>query len=150
MALHLSQQGVLNVFLGAILRGKPLAIYGDGLQLRDPLFIDDAVEAFLSAGSAPTRDWRVYNISGPESLTVRNMAEVIARCAGAPPPSCVAFPGAARSIDIGSYVSVCDRAANGLKWRATTCFEAGMSRTIQYYKGCLDAYLNTASAVLRK
>ena len=53
MALHLAQQGVMNVYLATVLEGKPIRIYGDGMQLRDPLFVEDAVDAFLRAALPP-------------------------------------------------------------------------------------------------
>lgn len=150
MALHLAQQGVMNVYLATVLEGKPIRIYGDGMQLRDPLFVEDAVDAFLRAGLAPSDESRVYNISGPESLTMAQIAHIVTRCGCAPPPHHSAFPSAARSIDIGSYVSVCDRAERRLDWRPTTTFEDGVARTIEYYKDCLEAYLIAPGALLLK
>ena len=149
MALHLPQQGVMNVYIARALSGKPLTIYGDGMQLRDPLFIDDTVDAFLRAGLASVDEWRVYNISGAESVTMTDIAKVITRRVALPPPTHVPFPSASRSIDIGSYASVCYRASVGLDWRPTTAFEAGISRTIDYYKDCLNAYLDAPPALLR-
>src|SRR4029079_4167025 len=42
-------QGWVALFLSAALNGQPLAIYGDGLQVRDVLFVEDLVDAMLLA-----------------------------------------------------------------------------------------------------
>ena len=45
LALNVPCQGVLSTFFARILLDQPIEIYGDGTQLRDPLYVDDAVEA---------------------------------------------------------------------------------------------------------
>jgi CDP-paratose 2-epimerase len=42
-------QGWLAHFLISVLDGRPISIYGDGRQVRDVLFVDDAVAAYLGA-----------------------------------------------------------------------------------------------------
>ncbi len=42
-------QGWLAHFLYSVLAGRPISIYGDGRQVRDVLFVDDAVDAYLGA-----------------------------------------------------------------------------------------------------
>lgn len=54
MSLSIPCQGFLSTFLRLVLTGKGLVVFGDGKQLRDPMFVDDAVKAFLLAGLAPT------------------------------------------------------------------------------------------------
>ena len=47
--LGTEDQGWLAHFLYAVRAGKPISIYGDGRQVRDVLFIDDAVDAYVGA-----------------------------------------------------------------------------------------------------
>jgi CDP-paratose 2-epimerase len=51
-------QGWVAHFLICALEERPLTLYGDGMQVRDVLYIDDLVEAFLAARS------QMRNISG--------------------------------------------------------------------------------------
>ena len=44
-------QGWLAHFLISALDGRPISIYGDGRQVRDVLFVDDAVEAYVRAAA---------------------------------------------------------------------------------------------------
>ena len=44
-------QGWLAHFLISAIEGRPISIYGDGRQVRDVLFVDDAVEAYIRAAA---------------------------------------------------------------------------------------------------
>ncbi|MCC6536930.1 MAG: NAD-dependent epimerase/dehydratase family protein, partial [Bryobacterales bacterium] len=49
MALGVEGQGFLVTYLNRLVRGLGIEVYGDGLQLRDPVHVNDVVEAFLLA-----------------------------------------------------------------------------------------------------
>lgn len=53
MALNVPSQGFLSTFLRKLTMGESLEIYGDGAQLRDPVYVEDVVDAFLLAGAEP-------------------------------------------------------------------------------------------------
>ncbi len=143
MALNLPAQGFLSTFLRRLLLKQPLEIFGDGEQLRDPVFVDDAVEAFLIAGSLPSVPSLAYNIGGSEHLSLNQIAH-IARClAGAAPPAHRAFPGPIKAIDIGSYYTDSSRAARELNWTPRVNFADGIARTLDYYRGNLPHYLTS-------
>jgi UDP-glucose 4-epimerase len=72
-----------NIFLGALLAGEPLAVYGDGSQTRDFTFVADIVEALVRAGSAPPGS--VMNIGGGSRVSLAEVLEVIAEVAGTRP-----------------------------------------------------------------
>jgi CDP-paratose 2-epimerase len=64
-------QGWLAHFILRALRGEPITIYGDGKQVRDVLFIDDLVDAFLLAEqNAPRLAGRAFNIGGGPGSTI--------------------------------------------------------------------------------
>ncbi len=48
-------QGWLAHFLISAIEGRPISIYGDGRQVRDVLFVDDAVEAYVRPRRASAR-----------------------------------------------------------------------------------------------
>jgi CDP-paratose 2-epimerase len=64
-------QGWVAHFLIRALSGKPLIIYGDGMQVRDLLFADDLVDAFLLAhANIHTLSGEAFNIGGGPGNTV--------------------------------------------------------------------------------
>ena len=58
-------QGWVAHFVRSVLEGRPLTIFGDGLQVRDVLFVEDLVEAFqLARQHIDVLSGRAFNIGG--------------------------------------------------------------------------------------
>jgi UDP-glucose 4-epimerase len=70
-----------NRFFSAILDGKPLVQFGDGLQTRDFTFVADAARATADAAVRGV-PWRVYNIGGGARVSLREVFDLIARVSG--------------------------------------------------------------------
>jgi nucleoside-diphosphate-sugar epimerase len=143
MALNLSSQGFLARFLSLAIAGKPLQVFGDGKQKRDPLFVDDAVEAILWAGCRPLDKDRVFNIGHSEVFSLLEIARILSRLAALPKPQLREFPESRKQIDIGDYVTDVRRAEAVLGWRARTSLEAGLRDSLRYYRQTLhgDSHL---------
>ena len=141
MALDVPCQGFLSTYLRKSLTGQTLEVYGDGRQLRDPLYVDDAVEALCLAGWVPELKSRAYNVGGPEPLSLATIASLTARLAGAPHPVHREFPDERKAIDIGSYHTDSSRIFRELDWRPRVPFEAGMAATLDYYREHMQHYL---------
>jgi CDP-paratose 2-epimerase len=63
-------QGWVAHFLIRALEGRPITLYGDGKQVRDILFVDDLVDAFLAAWRCIDRvKGQVFNVGGGPSST---------------------------------------------------------------------------------
>ena len=70
-----------NRFFTAILDGKPLVQFGDGLQTRDFTFVADAVKATADAAVRGVPG-RVYNIGGGARVSLREVFDLITRVSG--------------------------------------------------------------------
>jgi nucleoside-diphosphate-sugar epimerase len=70
-------------FFSAILAGRPVVQYGDGLQTRDFTFVADAARATADAGDRGTPG-RVYNIGGGSRVTLLEVFDLISKVAGRP------------------------------------------------------------------
>ena len=68
-------------FFSALLAGKPLVQFGDGLQTRDFTFVADAVTA-TAAAAVRGVPGRVYNIGGGARVSLREVFDLIARVSG--------------------------------------------------------------------
>jgi len=145
MALDVPCQGFLSTYLRLALTGQTLEIFGDGRQLRDPLYVDDAVEAMILAGFTPTLRSRSYNIGGPEALTLAKIATLTSAAASGPAPVFREFPEDRKAIDIGSYHTDSTLVRRHLGWKASLRFEDGIARTISYYRQHLDRYLDPSN-----
>lgn len=78
-------QGWVAHFLIRALEGRPLTLYGNGMQVRDILYADDLVEAFLCAREAAVRKpGRAFNIGGGPARTTSllELVDLIAELTG--------------------------------------------------------------------
>ena len=155
MALNLSSQGFLARFLSLAIAGKPLQVFGDGTQKRDPLFVEDAVKAILWAGCRPLGKERVFNIGHSEVFSLLEIARILSRLVGLPEPQLCEFPESRRQIDIGDYATDVRCTEAVLGWRAMTSLEAGLTESLRYYRQIshrdphlvpLDGFTKAASA----
>jgi len=126
------------MILNAI-KGKPLPIYGDGLNVRDWIYVKDHCEA-LSQVLENGRVGNVYNIGGCCEKTNMDVVkticiildEIIDDSPNAPHSSLIQFvkdrPGHDRkyAIDISKI-------EQELSWSPKETFESGIKKTIQWY-----------------
>lgn len=80
--------GVISRFVDLALSGKPLTIFGDGLQTRDFIYVSDVVEAYLHAAglrgtvSLPFRG--IYNVGTGKAVSVLDLAKTILELTSSP------------------------------------------------------------------
>lgn len=134
ISLDTSGQGVLAVFLRKLSRGERLEVFGDGRQLRDPVYVEDVVDAFLLAGAASELPSRSYNIGGPAALTLGEIATQASLIAGVDPPVYREFSAELKSIDIGSYCADSSLIRADLGWTPATKFADGIVKALQHYR----------------
>jgi UDP-glucose 4-epimerase len=70
-----------NRFFSAILNGKPLIQFGDGLQTRDFTYVADAARATADAAVRGVPG-RVYNIGGGSRVSLKEVFELLGRVSG--------------------------------------------------------------------
>ncbi len=73
--------GVIKRFIERIREGKPPIIYGDGLQTRDFIYVEDVANANLLALKSPI-DFGIFNIASGESITILILANMISDLMG--------------------------------------------------------------------
>jgi CDP-paratose 2-epimerase len=81
-------QGWVAHFIIRALQRLPLTLYGDGLQVRDVLFVDDLVEAMMRAHDRiDETSGRAFNIGGGQANTTSllELLDIIGRLLGARP-----------------------------------------------------------------
>jgi CDP-paratose 2-epimerase len=120
------EQGWVAHFVARALRGEPITIYGDGLQVRDVLYVGDLVHAMLLAVDR-IDDVRghAFNVGGgPEStVSLVELLERIGRLLGRPPN--VRF-GPWRPGDQRYYCSDTRKLQRATGWRPRTSLDEGL------------------------
>ncbi len=133
MALNITCQGFLSVYLRRALLKQSIEIYGHGLQIREPAHVDDVVDAFLRAGQCPKPAHRIYNVGGSERLTVESIARTVSNLATNSQVVYRPFPESRKQIEIGSYYGDTSRIETDLGWRSKKLFKEGMAETLEFY-----------------
>src|SRR5213075_548346 len=64
--LRHNRQGFIGWFVRLALEDREIQIYGDGTQIRDLVFVDDAADAFLRAGASDACNGQALNVGGAE------------------------------------------------------------------------------------
>ncbi len=141
MALDIPGQGFLGNFLRRVLRGQRLEVFGDGRQLRDPVYVDDVVNAFLAAGAIDDPPSRLWNVGGSEALSLGDISRVVSAAADVAPPAYRPFPREHKSIDIGSYTTDSSRILRDLGWRPQVRFRQGIARSLEFFRRRWQHYL---------
>jgi UDP-glucose 4-epimerase len=129
------QQGLIGTVIGKILAGEPIAIWGDGSVVRDYLFIDDLIRA-LELVADYQGDGRIWNIGSGIGLSICDVVRIVGEGFGFEPE--IRW-GPARSVDVRRAVLDCTRARSQLGWSCAVQIEAGVARTIAWFRGAKSA-----------
>ena len=111
--------------------GKQLPIYGDGMQVRDWLFVDDHCRAILAV-IEKGREGEVYNIGGSRSLPNREVVGMILQATGQPESLMVSVtdrPGHDRRYALSSA-----KIERETGWKPAVPFEEGLAFTVDWYR----------------
>lgn len=109
---------------------RRLPVYGNGMNIRDWLFVDDHCSGIISAlvcGQAG----EVYNFGGENEITNIDLIRKILSHFDAP-ESLIKFVDDRPGHDY-RYAMNISKAKNELEWRPVTDFSAGLDYTIQWY-----------------
>ena len=121
---------VIPLFITNALEQLPLPLYGDGLNVRDWLHVDDhcrGIDLLISRGQAG----EVYNIGGGNE--VRNVDLTHRILALADRPASLIKPVADRPGHDRRY-AVDTAKLRGLGWAPEVAFEAGLAATVNWYR----------------
>ncbi len=120
---------VIPIFIRKALAGEPLTIFGDGLQYRNFIYVEDLARGNVAA-LADVGENQTYNLEGPRPISVKEVAETIRKLLGDvkieyKPPR----PGDYRGKDVSSR-----KAKRDLGWEPEVEFEEGMRRYVEWFK----------------
>ena len=121
---------LIPFFISRLLKGERVPVYGDGLNVRDWLYVYDhcrAIDFVLHRGQAG----EVYNIGGHNEKTNLEITRLILEKMGKD-ETCIEYvqdrPGHDRRYAISN-----DKITSQLGWKPSVTFEEGISMTIDWY-----------------
>lgn len=125
--------GVISRFIDLGIAGKPLTIFGDGLQTRDFIYVRDVVRAYLSvaglAESGPEPIAGVFNVGTGHSTSILNLAITTSELTGNTEP--FRF-GPERQGDIRHSLADVSKIAAATGFTAQVSLKDGLRETIAW------------------
>jgi UDP-glucose 4-epimerase len=144
MLVKNNRQTAIGWLIRQAMDGEEIEIFGDGSQLRDFTYVDDAVDAFLTAGMDDAANGQVFNVGAIEPIGLRDVAKLLIEVAGSGSYRLIPFPPERKAIDIGS-IWVDDRKIRRvLRWQPRVDLRDGLSRTIAFYRANREHYWSAA------
>lgn len=125
-----AQQGAIAIFLGKIMRGDTVDVWGDGTTIRDYVYIGDVIAALIAAGTHPGPE-RLFNIGSGVGLTLNQVLDDIELATGLRSKRNYA---PARGFDVPRNVLSIARAKAALGWEPRTTFADGLARTVAWLR----------------
>jgi UDP-glucose 4-epimerase len=137
-----NRQGFIGWFIRLALERREIQVYGDGTQLRDLVFVDDAADAFLRAGALDRCNGVAFNVGGSEPIAHRDLVRLLLDEAGGGSTRLVDWPEDQRRIDIGSFYADSSKFRQLTGWRPRVDLRAGLRQALAYYRAHAAHYLD--------
>jgi dTDP-glucose 4,6-dehydratase len=122
---------LIPLMIANALQGLPLPIYGDGMQVRDWLHVEDHCRGILAVLERG-REGQVYNIGGGTPLPNIEVVSRLLRIVGA--PASLMHAVADRPGHDRRYAVACGKIARETGWTPQVPFEEGLAATVQWYR----------------
>jgi UDP-glucose 4-epimerase len=137
-----NRQGFIGWFIRLAIEGGDIQVFGDGSQLRDFVYVDDAAVAFLRAGATDACNGGVFNVGGDEPISHRELVSLLLDVAGSGSMRFVEWPPEKKRIDIGSFYSDSTKFRQTVGWTPQVGLREGLERTIAFYRQHMNHYVD--------
>ncbi len=123
---------VVSNFIMQSLSGTPIKVDGDGSQTRSFCYVDDLVEGIAKAMFVSGTTGEIFNLGNPDEFTIKELAEKIIKLTDS--KSEIEYSGTFREDDPMRRQPDITKAKEILGWEPKTDLEAGLQKTIEFYK----------------
>jgi UDP-glucose 4-epimerase len=144
-----NRQGFIGWFIRSAIENRTIQLYGDGAQLRDLVYVDDAADAFLRVGASDACNGEVFNVGGTAPISLKDLATKLVGIAGSGRVECVAWPAEKKAIDIGSFYADSSKLTRATGWTPAVSLDEGLTRAVDFYRWNLARYVDGTDATER-
>ena len=134
--MHPNDGRVVSNFIVQALRGEDITVYGDGSQTRSFCYVDDMIEGFVRMMASPKRVTGPINMGNPDEFTIKELAEFVLKKVGG--KSKLVFNPLPQDDPKHRQPDI-TLAKETLHWEPQVKLEAGLEKTIDYFRRFLDA-----------
>ena len=121
---------VVSNFIVQSLTGRPITIYGSGMQTRSFCYVDDLIDGFVKLGFKDSWEHGPVNVGNPEERTVSSLAYSIIGMVGNGTVHHMPMP----QDDPSRRCPDITLAKRELGWSPKVTLEAGLEKTIEWFR----------------
>ncbi|AZD10824.1 UDP-glucose 4-epimerase [Pseudomonas chlororaphis] len=119
--------GVISIFCERAQKGQPIAVFGDGEQTRDFMYVEDLVDVLVQSLEIPQLEVGAVNVGLNQATTLKQLLEALGEVVGPLPP--ISY-GPARSGDIRHSRANNQRLLQRFKLPEPTPMSVGLARLL--------------------
>lgn len=127
-------QGVMAIFIGNVLRNEPITIFGDGLQSRDFVYIDDVVDAWVNSIENEKTYGEVFNVGFGEDRSINDLTATIMKTLNKNPSEYPIKRKEQRPGDQRHMRADISKLKNAIHWNPKYNLQKGLEKTIAWAK----------------
>jgi UDP-glucose 4-epimerase len=139
-SIHTPEFTFNNYFIGLALQNKNITVYKPGKQLRNIIYVDDAVKALIATALSRESHKETFFAVGDHHYSVAQIAVEITKIMGGS-VIYVDWPEERKATDIGDAIISNNKIKTVLNWSPKIDFKEGLTKTRDYYKNCLEEYV---------
>lgn len=127
--------GVVSVFIKRALKGEPLLIYGDGVQTRDLLYVEDCATFIVNAAFSDLSIGEIINAGSGKDISINDLAKMIS-CGRS---EIKHVPHHHPHSEIAKLICNYSKANEMLNWNPKISLDEGIKKTEQWIESyCLE------------
>lgn len=138
-----ARQTFLGIWIRSLIENKPILVFGDGKQIRDFNYVDDAVSALLLCAATDDANGQIYNLGADDPINLLDTARLLIDINGGGDYKIIPFPEDRKAIDVGDYYADYRKIRSQLGWKPKVELAEGIKKTIEYYKNFSSYYWDT-------
>ena len=140
-SIHSPEFTFNNFFVGLALQGKNITVYGDGKQLRNVIYVGDAIDAIVLTSQADNAAGETFFAVGDEHFSVAQIAQATVDYLESGQVKFVEWPKCRKKTEVGDAIITNKKIKQFLKWTPKDNLKTGLIKTKEFYQSCLDEYL---------
>lgn len=125
---------MINWFIRTAMEGGTIKIFGDGLQIRDYIYVDDLADAFIESSVTPACHGEVFNVGSGEGTMFKDMVDTVVDVVGSGDVEYIPWPDNYINVETGDYITDITKLTSMSSWKPDVNLKEGIRRTFNYYK----------------
>ncbi|MBI2134229.1 SDR family NAD(P)-dependent oxidoreductase [Candidatus Woesearchaeota archaeon] len=132
---------IVNWFVKRAILGEPLVVFGDGLQTRDYIYVDDIADAMVMAAVSEGSRGQVFMLGSGVETRFIDVVKLIVKLVGKGDIVRKPWPPERKAIEVGKFLVSTSKIRKMIGWKPKTGLEEGLGKTVEFYRARLNEYL---------